>query len=295
MLLGLPEEVVALVLEGLEGCNESETAIRETSTALFAASERVMKRRLRREFGEWGMQVVEQLDGEFNWRRRYQLLSQDWHFFDIDDIVDARREDIKDVRAADLRQLHELARNGIWKRVMNGYYGGPNLFSSNVVHMYLSYRTVLFPGRYLVTLDMKVGNLTTLIPIRFNVRGVKRPELLVPLRRNFPNADIRAIGISATNMYGRYMDNDNFQLCIGLIEVLGDDPQPIELEVEEVGMSVLRNILFNAVYFQRVVASTSPEEEKGWIFRQNMIRPPINRQAYQALHKIKSQYLDVDV
>lgn len=294
MLLGLPEEVVALVVEGLEGWSESETAVRGTSRTLFEASERVMKRRLRREFGEQGMCVVEKMGEEFNWRRRYLMLSQDWHFFDTDDIVDARREDVTEVRARDLRQLHELTRNGVWKRVMNGYYGGPNLFSSNVVHMHLLYKTVLFPGRYLVTLDMKVGNLTTLIPVRFNVTGVNKPDLLVSLRRNFPNADIRAIGVSATEMYARYMDNDNFQLCIGLIEVLGNDPQTIELEVEEVGMSVLRNILFNAVYFQRV-ASASSAEQNGWIFRQHMVNPPINRLAYQTLHKIKSQTLDIDV
>lgn len=291
--MGLPEEVVAEVLEGLEGDSMSETAIRGTSRGAFEASERVMRRRLRREFGERGVRVTELMDGgTLNWRRRYVVLSQEWHFFDTDDIVDGRREDVKEVRARDLRQLHELARNGVWKRVMNGYYGGPNLFSSNVVHMHLAHRAVLFPGRYLVTLDLKVGNLTTLIPIRFTVAGVGQPDLLVPLRRNFPNADIRAIGVSAADMYGRYMDNDNFQLCIGLIEVLGDDPQTVELEVEEVGMSVLRNILFNAVYYQRV-RSASIAEENGWIFRQHMVSPPINRHAYKSLHKIKSEYLDM--
>lgn len=286
MLLGLPEEVVAQVLERLEGDGMSETAIRGTSRGLYEASERVMRRRLRREFGERGMCVAEEMGPSFNWRQKYAMLGQDWHFFDTDDIVDARRQDIQEVRADDLRQLQGLVRTGIWKRVMNGYYGGPNLFSSNVVHMHLRHKTVLFPGRYLVTLDMKVGNLTTLIPIRFNVTG----NSVVPLRRNFPNADIRAIGVSAPDMYGRYMDNDNFQLCLGLVEVQGEDPQSVELEVEEVGMSVIRNILFNAVYYQRV-HTASPAEENGWIFRHHMASPPINRQAYKSLHKIKTKSL----
>lgn len=308
MLQQLPEDLVELVLEGLEGFAESESAVRQTCNQIWGLSEQVFRRRLLREFGIEGVELLKDLQREsevplnINWRQFFHLLSQDWHFWDVGDIRGPTRE--QDVEEMSVHQneisIRTVPKDGIWKRIMNGFYCGPNLFASNVNHLYLTSTVTLFPGKYLITLDINVGNLATLIPIRFTVNP-STDTILTPLRREFPNGDIRGICSSNNFMNERYGDYKNFQICIGSIEVSAsggggthdNGMKQVSIGIEEIGVVAVRNVLFNAVFFQRV-QSVSEEERDGWVFRDHMVKPPVDtakegpRSLYSTLASVKA-------
>lgn len=215
----------------------------------------------------------------------------DWCFFDVGNIVNYMPSDISEVTSPD--EPRSVTSTGVWKRVLYNDWG-PSLLAANVHWLQLRYSTALSPGKYKVTVNVRVRNFVNLFPIRFRVSG---GSAATKLKREFPPADIHFASQGADPAITQdYLNQRPVSICLGSIEVFGNDPQklyPVMLEIEESGMVIKRDMSFLFAYFERV-DTVLLQEQIGWFLRRdpNIGLTRTTRSAFRELTTLKLAICD---